>query len=41
MTRPKLLKILVFTPFLRVWTVSEKEDSSETMVSAVIDLNSG
>lgn len=41
MTSPKLLKIRIFRPFLRVWTVSENEVSSETIVSAVIVLSSG
>ncbi len=31
----------IFRPFLRVWTVSENEVSSETMVSTVMDLSSG
>lgn len=31
----------LFRPFLRVWTVSENEVSSETIVSAVIVLSSG
>lgn len=31
----------LFRPFLRVWTVSENEVNSETMVSAVMDLSSG
>lgn len=41
MTSPKLLKNRIFRPFLRVWTVSENEVSSETIVSAVIVLSSG
>ena len=30
-----------FRPFLRLWTINENEDSSETIVSAVMDLSSG
>ena len=40
-TVPKLLNMRLFSPFLRLCTVSENEVSSETMVSAVIVLSSG